>query len=280
MGGTGLMKEWPFERLMRDCRILSIFEGTNEILRMLITLSGIPTAGDRLSAVDNLLQNPLSDLSSVAKEVSGRLKRKFSPALLHSVHLRLRDLAELLQRRTVQFGDTVEYLLRKHEKKIIDEQMQLERIAESAIALFAMTATISRVIASLGIASSEHERKLTTLYCDMASNTIATLLDNHYGYAKGNDVVTGSQLAATKTSLQIFGEGHHLLRTYFQITHAICGSKGGGALQSADRKAFNDRNTSVGKPQLLCETCDVRLLSEVDTKLHYKGRKHKNLLRR
>ena len=41
MGGTGFMKEWPFERLMRDCRILSIFEGTNEILRMLIALSGI-----------------------------------------------------------------------------------------------------------------------------------------------------------------------------------------------------------------------------------------------
>lgn len=41
MGGTGFMKDWPFERYMRDCRILSIFEGTNEILRMLIALSGI-----------------------------------------------------------------------------------------------------------------------------------------------------------------------------------------------------------------------------------------------
>lgn len=41
MGGTGFMKDWPFERYMRDCRILSIFEGTNEILRMLIALSGV-----------------------------------------------------------------------------------------------------------------------------------------------------------------------------------------------------------------------------------------------
>jgi acyl-CoA dehydrogenase family member 9 len=41
MGGLGFMKDYPFEQQMRDSRILSIFEGTNEILRMLIALSGI-----------------------------------------------------------------------------------------------------------------------------------------------------------------------------------------------------------------------------------------------
>ncbi|KAG3116617.1 Acyl-CoA dehydrogenase family member 9 [Phytophthora idaei] len=179
MGGTGFMKEWPFERLMRDCRILSIFEGTNEILRMLIALSGIRTAGERLSAVGKLLQNPLSDPSSAAKEISDRLQRKFSPTPLEGVHSSLRGPAEQLQKRTADFGDAVEFLLRKHGKKIVDEQMQLERIADSAIALFAMTATISRATTSLnaGIESAEHEKKLTTLYCDLTSNKIQSLLD-------------------------------------------------------------------------------------------------------
>ncbi|CAI5731605.1 unnamed protein product [Hyaloperonospora brassicae] len=178
MGGTGFMKEWPFERLMRDCRILSIFEGTNEILRMLIALSGIRTAGERLSAVGKLLQNPLSDPSNAAKEISDRLQRKFSPSPLKGAHSSLSGQVNLLQKRTAEFGDAVEYLLRKHGKKIVNEQMQLERVADSAIALFAMTATISRSSASLtaGNESAEHEKKLTMLYCDVTSSRIQTLL--------------------------------------------------------------------------------------------------------
>lgn len=80
MGGTGFMKDFPFERYMRDCRILSIFEGTNEILRMLIALTGVKAAGDRLQKLGRVLKNPLSDPKGLMSEVSDRLTRKFSPA--------------------------------------------------------------------------------------------------------------------------------------------------------------------------------------------------------
>ena len=34
LGGYGYMREYPIEKLLRDARIFPIFEGTNEIVRM------------------------------------------------------------------------------------------------------------------------------------------------------------------------------------------------------------------------------------------------------
>ncbi len=36
MGGAGYMKDFPVERMMRDAKIFQIFEGTNQIQRLIV----------------------------------------------------------------------------------------------------------------------------------------------------------------------------------------------------------------------------------------------------
>ena len=43
-GGNGYMREYPVEKLMRDAKVLQIYEGTSQIQRMVIArnvLSGV-----------------------------------------------------------------------------------------------------------------------------------------------------------------------------------------------------------------------------------------------
>src|SRR5207245_3012232 len=61
-GGNGFIKEYPYERYLRDCRINMIFEGTNEILRAFVTLAGVQKLGEELKKVGRALSDPISQI--------------------------------------------------------------------------------------------------------------------------------------------------------------------------------------------------------------------------
>jgi butyryl-CoA dehydrogenase len=44
MGGSGYMKEYPVEKMMRDAKILQIYEGTNQVQRNVVALDMIREA--------------------------------------------------------------------------------------------------------------------------------------------------------------------------------------------------------------------------------------------
>ena len=50
LGGYGYVKEYPVERMMRDAKITQIYEGTNEVQRLVIAREMVREARSSLFA--------------------------------------------------------------------------------------------------------------------------------------------------------------------------------------------------------------------------------------
>jgi acyl-CoA dehydrogenase family protein 9 len=148
-GGNGFMNEYPYGRALRDSRINMIFEGTNEILRLLLALSGIKELGEDLKEVQRALKNPLSERGVLASYAHKRMKGTLTQDRFTHVAPALAAEADMVAHYAGIFSNAVEAIIRKHGKKVIDKEYQHERIANVLIDLFAQIATLSRVTASI-----------------------------------------------------------------------------------------------------------------------------------
>uniref|UniRef100_A0A8C0NA71 Complex I assembly factor ACAD9, mitochondrial n=1 Tax=Canis lupus familiaris TaxID=9615 RepID=A0A8C0NA71_CANLF len=172
LGGSGYMRDYPYERLLRDSRILLIFEGTNEILRMYIALTGLQHAGRILTTRINELKR--GNVTTVIETVSQRLRDSLSRTVdlgltgkLGAVHPSVADSANKLEENVYYFGRTVETLLLRFGKTIVEEQMVLKRVANILINLYGMTAVLSRASRSIrvGLRNHDHEVLLANIFC-------------------------------------------------------------------------------------------------------------------
>jgi very long chain acyl-CoA dehydrogenase len=122
-GGMGYMKECGLERVMRDLRIFRIFEGSNEILRLFVALTGLQHAGKHLKELQKVLKDPLQNFGLVITEGIKRSQRMVGvptiPSLDGAVAKELNKEGEMLRSVVTQYGSTVEALLVKYGTKVI-----------------------------------------------------------------------------------------------------------------------------------------------------------------
>jgi len=143
-GGLGFMKEYPYERWMRDARIFRIFEGTNEILRAFIGLSGMQGPGEELAGLAEAIKYPLKGLGPVTDFAVRRIKRSVLGTSVEGAHPALKRITGVLEQTTTEFADHVESALRKHGKKIFLKQFVQKRLADIAIDCFGLAAVLAR----------------------------------------------------------------------------------------------------------------------------------------
>jgi acyl-CoA dehydrogenase family protein 9 len=173
--GVGYMKEYPYERLLRDARINLIFEGTNEILRCYIALTGMQGPGDRLAQLAEFIKWPLKGYGLAVDFVVDKLKTQYygSHGIEH-MHPTLKKEAVLFEDWVPELAKNVEKTLRKHGKNISEMQFVQRRVADVAIDLYAMVACISRSTQALLERGPEAEReaRLCRAFCGRAAHRI------------------------------------------------------------------------------------------------------------
>jgi alkylation response protein AidB-like acyl-CoA dehydrogenase len=150
-GGNGFMREFRYEQIVRDARILPIFEGTNEILRLYIALSALKGVGASLSelraAVNTVFNDPIKGFGVLG----GYAERRFTQAtgigrdrIVSQLEPPLRALAGVYERYANELARVADEALRTFGKAIADDQHLQKRIADLMIDLFVGLCVISR----------------------------------------------------------------------------------------------------------------------------------------
>merc|ERR1712013_857520 len=113
-------------------------------------------------------------LGEVAKRGKGMAGLSSGNTLAAHVHPNLSESAALTCKAVDAFGQTVEKVLIKHGKGIINEQFVLNRLANATIDIYANSCVLSRCTKSLddGVESAHHEEMLAKVWCSESYNRI------------------------------------------------------------------------------------------------------------
>jgi acyl-CoA dehydrogenase family member 9 len=172
--GNAYMKEYPYERIMRDTRINLIFEGTNEILRIFTALSGIKGPSDdlkelgKIADVSKAFLDPIKSVGILSDFAKKRISRRFGNKTLTKVHSSLEGHGNHFATSLKDFSIAVENIIIKFGKNIIGNELLQMRIANMAIELYVQACVLSRTSSILNRSEvSDKDKEYVTMLTDL-----------------------------------------------------------------------------------------------------------------
>jgi len=177
--GIGYMSEYPYERLLRDARINLIFEGTNEILRCFIALSGMQGPGRELAEVVKAMREPIKGFGLLSDFAIRKARSALGRERLHRIHPVLNKETVIFEEFTAELAKNVDKALRKHGKEIAEMQYTQRRIADLAIDLYALGACLSRTTRAIekkGEEGARREVELTAAFGQQAADRMGGIV--------------------------------------------------------------------------------------------------------
>jgi acyl-CoA dehydrogenase family protein 9 len=185
--GIGYMQEYPYERLLRDSRVHLIFEGTNEILRCFVALSGMSGPGKALSDVVKAMREPIKGFGLLTDFAIRKARTALGRERMTRAHRLLAREVVLFEELTGELASQTDNVLRKHGRDIAEMQFTQKRISDVAIDLYAIASCISRTTRAIerrGEEGARREIDLTSIFATMAEKR---LRQNILDFSKNDD---------------------------------------------------------------------------------------------
>ncbi len=130
-GGNGFTTDYPYERMLRDARVNMIFEGTNEILRLMVAKTGLGELGAALAG-------------STTGDALDKLVRGSEAPDPIEVPAALQRDALGLSMGIATLAQTSAAALAEHGKDVGAKQLVMAALADQVLALYAQMAVLSR----------------------------------------------------------------------------------------------------------------------------------------
>lgn len=182
-GGAGYMRELPYERALRDARVNRIFEGTNDILRLFIAFTAAGDVAEELHGVAESVRGVFADPVKGFGVLSDYALRRASLAAnvrrekgrWTAVHPVLAAEAALFEEGARGLALALDRALRRHGRRMVEEQPAARRLADAMIDLFALAAMLARVSGRIddhGEAAATPEREVLRAFAGAASRRV------------------------------------------------------------------------------------------------------------
>jgi acyl-CoA dehydrogenase family protein 9 len=173
---AGYMADHPYERLLRDARVNLIFEGTNEILRANIALSGMRGPGRALADVARATRRPIPGIGLLRDVAVRRAKSAFGRDRMTQHHPALQRQALIFEEYVHALSRGADKALRRHGTDIAEMQYTQKRAADIAIDLYAIAACVTRATRAIerrGEEGAKRELDFTTIFVSSAQRRLA-----------------------------------------------------------------------------------------------------------
>lgn len=186
-GALGYMRSQPWERLLRDARIAMVYEGTNEILRCFIALSGMQGPGREIEEVSKAMREPIKGFGLLSDFALRKARSALGRDRLSKSHPMLAREAVLFEEYTGQLAKSVDNVLRRHGKNIAEMQYTQKRVADVAIDLYAIASVISRTTRAIERRGEEGSRREIDLASVFVSSAKRRLTENVTAFEENDD---------------------------------------------------------------------------------------------